>query len=124
MEFTGLERAAIESVLAESVEGIDVLRTQFAASSVVDRDYTGVGFYTTISVPRSIAPAKETGELRDHLFGGATGLVEDPHAIISFHLWLENGYLKCLEGVTVEGDGWPDESRMRIVGSYYGTQEK
>jgi hypothetical protein len=119
MEFTKLERAAIETILSESLESIDVLRAQFAASSVIKRDYTGVGFYTIISVPRSVPPVKETTELRDHLFGGAAGIVgpvEHPRFLISFHLWLDAGYLNTLEGVTLVGEGWPDESKIEVVG--------
>jgi hypothetical protein len=119
MEFTKLERAAIETILAKPMEGIDVLRMQFDASSVIKREYTGVGFYTTVSVPRSLPPVTVNAELQDHLIGGASGLVKDPRVVISFHLWVVEGYLKCLEGVTVAGGGWPDESKIQVFASYY-----
>jgi hypothetical protein len=119
MEFTTLERAAIETLLSKSMEGIDVLMAQFAASSVVKREYTGVGFYTTISVPRSVPPVTLTASLQEHLLNGATGLVRDPSLVISFHLWVVEGYLACLEAVELVGGGWPpDESKIEVVGSY------
>ena len=92
---------------------------QFAASSVVKREYTGVGFYTTISVPRSVPPVTLTTSLQEHLLHGATGLVRDPSSVISFHLWVVEGYLTCLEAVSLVADGWPpDESKIEVVGSY------
>jgi hypothetical protein len=53
MEFTAFERAVIESILSQPVEGMDILRQQFATASVVKCDPTSVGFYTTISDARA-----------------------------------------------------------------------
>jgi hypothetical protein len=73
MEFSRLERAVIEAILSKPVDGMEVLCQQFAAASAVKRDYTGVGFYTTISVPSSAPPMPDSKELRDALFAGAGG---------------------------------------------------
>jgi hypothetical protein len=49
MEFSELERAVIDVILSKPVASIEILRQQFAAASVVDRDYTSRGFYTKIA---------------------------------------------------------------------------
>jgi hypothetical protein len=109
MEFSRVERAAIEAILSKPVDGMEVLRTQFAAASVVERDYTGVGFFTTISVPSSVPPAPNTEELHDALFDGAQG---SPG--VSFMLWIHDGYLASLEGVALCGP-WPNEDEIQEV---------
>ena len=73
MEFSRLEKAAINAILSKPVDGMEFLRQQFAAASVVKRDYTGVGFYTTISVPSSVSPMPSSKALHDALFDGAGG---------------------------------------------------
>jgi hypothetical protein len=109
MEFSRLENAAIETILSKPVDGMEMARTQFAAASVVERDYTSVGFYTTISVPSSVPLMPNTRELRTELFVGAVACPKsDPEGWIHFMLWTSDGYLACLEGCTVR-DSWPDE---------------
>jgi hypothetical protein len=115
MEFTKLERAVIQQIMTSPIEGMEGLRRQFTASSVVKREYTGVGFYTTISVPESVPPVQESVDLRDQLMAGASGLV-DTHVCISFHLWMRQGYLRCLEGKTNQ-TSWPDEEEIEVVAS-------
>lgn len=109
MEFSRLEKAAIETILSKPVDGMEVARAQFAAASVVKRDYTGVGFYATMSVPRSVPPMPASKELYDACFDGAGGCPKsDPEGWVLFHLWSDDGYISCLEGYTVR-DSWPPE---------------
>jgi hypothetical protein len=116
MDFTRLEKAAIEAILAKPLDGMDLLRKQFATASVTHRDYTGVGFYTTISVPASIpALPPESEDLHEALFHGAMARpASDPEGWIVFHLWTADGYLAQLEAVTVR-DVWPDEDDIHDV---------
>jgi hypothetical protein len=116
MEFSRLERAAIEAILSKPVDGMEVLRRQFAAASVVKRDYTGGGFDTTISVPSSVPPMPESQKLHRALFAGAGGRAKsDPDGWVSFMLWTDAGYLVGLEGSTV-CDAWPNEDDIEDVG--------
>ncbi len=116
MEFSRLEKAAIEAILSKSVDGMDAVRRQFAAASAVKRDYTGVGFYTTISVPSSVPAMSRSEELHDALFAGAAGRPRsDPEGWVMFMLWTEAGYLTSLEGYTVR-DVWPNEDDIEEIG--------
>jgi hypothetical protein len=118
MEFTALEHAAIKQFLSQPMEDMDILRVQFAAASVAKREYTGDGFCTTILVPRSLPPARESPALHRHFLTGAIALVKsDPDQLISFHLWTDAGYLASLEAAAMKGDCWPDESEMQVVPS-------
>jgi len=119
MEFSKLERAVIDLLLSKPMAGTDVLRQQFAAASVTDRDYTGVGFFTKIAVPRSLPPVRLTLELEDHLLYGASGrLKSDPDAGVSFYLRTHEGYLACLEGLRFTDGPWPDEDDIELVPTY------
>jgi hypothetical protein len=116
MKFSRLEKAAIEAILSKPVDGMEAVRRQFAAASVAKRDYTGVGFYTTISVPPSTAPMPYSKELHDALFDGAGGRAKsDPEGWVLFILWTDTGYLTCLEGFTVR-DSWPNEDDIEEIG--------
>jgi len=115
MEFTRLERAAIEAILSKPADGMEDVRAQFAAASATARDYTGVGFYTTISVPSSVPPMPDNKELRDALFDGAAACAKsDPNGWVFFKLWADGGYLACLEGLTVRSS-WPNEDDIEDV---------
>jgi hypothetical protein len=116
LEFSRLERTAIEAILSKPVNGMEVVRSQFAAASVIKRDCTSVGFYTTISVPASVPAMPDSKELRDVLFAGAGGHARsDPEGWVFFILWTDAGYLTCLEGFTVR-EAWPSEDDIGEIG--------
>jgi len=116
MELSDLERTAIESILALPVDGMEVVRRQFADVSVSKRDYTGVGFFARLAVPPSLPPVPPgSNKLRAVLFEmGVARVKSDPEELILFHLYLDqDGYLCQLEGVTTAHD-WPDESEIEV----------
>ena len=118
MEYTELEKTAIQAILSKPIDGMDVLRRQFAASSVVKRERTPKGFYTTISVPKSLPAMADDIKLRQVLFSACSARVKsDPEELISFHLWAEAGYIECLEAVTMKNDFWPPESDIEVTPS-------
>jgi hypothetical protein len=115
MDWTSVERAVMESALSQAVEGMDTLRRQFACAAVVEREHTGVGFYTTMSVPHSVPPVPNTLAMRQALFNcGSARVTSDPEELICFHLWLDEGYLCTLEGFTTKRDYWPNESDIEV----------
>jgi hypothetical protein len=115
VEFSRLEKAALEAILSQPVAGMEIARTQSAAASVVKRDYSGVGFFTEISVPPSVPPLPNSKELHDALFYGAVGRAKsDPEGWVLFMLHTEDGYLACLEGWTVR-DAWPNEDEIEGI---------
>ena len=115
MEFSRLEQAVMGVILSRSVKGMEVVRMQFAAASVVQRDHTTVGFFTKLSVPSSVPPMPDSKELREVLFDGAGGYpTSDPEGWVLFILWTEGRYISCLEGFTVR-DSWPNEDDIEYI---------
>jgi hypothetical protein len=49
-----LEAAAMNLLLAGDIPLLQILRTQLEASTVTNREYTGVGFFTHFQVPHGI----------------------------------------------------------------------
>jgi hypothetical protein len=102
-----LETAVIQLQLSDDTPGARVLRAQWEASEVVERELTGVGFYTTFSIPTSLPAVtdpllKSMGDVQAEIEGLAHGA--------GFVLWLEEGRLKCLEGYSYQ-EPWPDALR-------------
>jgi hypothetical protein len=94
--FTELESAVLHAIFSETPEIRDALERQFEAAAVVDRENTGVGFFTTIAVradvPRVSSPSplgREVGAKVDGLDHG-----------MGFILFMEEGHMQTLEGFT------------------------
>ena len=114
MNFTSAERIAIERILAGPAADMDILRAHFAHATVIERDPTGVGFYTKFSVPRTLPPMPDNLELRQILFAGTWADVRGrPDCVATFMLWEDDErYLSTLEGCLM-GDGlWPRDEDL------------
>jgi hypothetical protein len=105
-EFTDLERAVEEMILGGDDPRLPALRRQWDSATLVSREYTGVGFYTTLRVPKELAL-----EGHPHLTAA------DVHADIEglehgagFVLFVIDGLMETLEGYT-SADRWPGEVR-------------
>jgi hypothetical protein len=91
-----------------------IMEQQLEAARVVERDYTGHGFFTKISVPDEV-PCLDRGRWK---------LEDMPHGFAhhpslpggaSFILWIREGRVVTLEGFTNEGH-WPeDEAGFRVA---------
>jgi len=101
---TELERAVMGALLAGADPRLAVLRDQLSAATVAVRKFTGVGFFTEFFVPPSAARLTEpiNNPIGD-LFGELDG-VDD---VGGFLLWLADGALHTLEGVSY-GHTWAE----------------
>jgi hypothetical protein len=103
---TPFERDVIDAILAGDHPVLEVLRAQLAACEVSKRDFTGVGFFTTVSVQSDVPSAPvnrflhlgEVGASMDGLANGA-----------GFILFVDRGRLNVLEAYTYGGEAWPAE---------------
>ncbi len=107
-----LEAAVIELQLADDTPVFNLLRAQWEAAALVERERTGVGFYTTFAVPASI-PAVPDGTPR--YFSDVYAEIQGLDYGAGFTQWIENGRLHCLEGHSYE-DRWPQPvTRFRVL---------
>jgi len=112
-QLSKFEREAITSIALSDRQRAIVL-AQLALTQCVSRDYTGVGLYTELRVDPT---APKLDEERWRIEDMPKGDAEHPAVPegIGLILWVEGGYISCLESYTYEGS-WPeDESLFRLA---------
>lgn len=92
--FTDLELAALHSIFSETPQLAPGLQRQLAAASVMERENTGVGFFTTIGVADDAPPVSGPGELGNATHARIAGLAYG----LGFVLFIKGGRLHLLEG--------------------------
>jgi hypothetical protein len=111
--FSALEQKILTK-MAQTDRESDIMELQLAAAEVVERDYTGHGFFTKMTV-RDEVPKLDRDRWR--LEDMPQGFAEHPSLVAgaSFILWIRDGRLVTLEGFTNDGD-WPDdEAGFRVA---------
>lgn len=90
-----LERAVLEAIAAQVPEHATALRAQIACARVIERENTGVGFFTILKASAKLkltnAP-NPLGDIGADIPGIANGM--------GFLLWLKDGVADTLEGYT------------------------
>lgn len=99
MEFAPFEKALLAWTATHSRD--EALKKQFEVVTAVDREITGVGFYTSLRVPpgmeKSVAPSG-MADATPHFLSPGVG----PGGITV--IWLKEGIIDLLEVVTCGGD--------------------
>ena len=112
-DLTVFERRVFETLLDPSHPGMAALLAQVAACRVTDRELTGVGFFTTVTVPGDLAvTGLDTVQLTDihaELDGEVFG---------TFVLWIDHGRIEMLEGVTFQGPWTDREAELTLVAAH------
>lgn len=54
MEISELENTIMQCLLADLPPALEVLHSQYANANVIERDFTGVGFFTSFGIPDSV----------------------------------------------------------------------
>ena len=113
MALTELEHAVIAAIARVDPER-SVMERQLEAAQLLKRDHTGVGFYTTLTLPDGIA-LLDRGRWKIEDMGHGFAHHPDLPSGASFILWVRDGKISTLEGYTNEGD-WPfDETVFRVA---------
>jgi hypothetical protein len=100
---TPLERDVIGALVSPAHPVLDALRAQLAGCRTKSREFTAVGFYTRLVLPKALAVAGIDRLALSDLAAEIEGL---PHGA-GFVLFVEDGMLELLEGFTYVGP-WPD----------------
>ena len=104
-----MERLALKMLLAGDSEELAVFRAQLNGATVASREFTGVGFFTHLSVPAELPRARNRDRLvLSDLYAEVSGLEHDA----GFVLFVEDGAIDVLECHIVD-DNWPDDATMR-----------
>ncbi len=101
---TNLEKAVLEKLLSGRLEIFQVLYKQYLTAEVLEREFTGVGFWTIFKVPLGIPqvpgnPSFWFGDVGANISGLKHGA--------GFELLIKNGYLRMLEGFSFD-EPWPE----------------
>jgi len=93
-KFTDLEIAALRSLFSEAPEITSLLEQQLSVATVTERENSGRGFFTTLSVPATVAPVERSDPLSGETFARIPGLEHG----LGFALFFEGGRIETLEG--------------------------
>jgi hypothetical protein len=93
------ELIILRTLLAGDREILSTLREQIVSSRVVNREFTGVGFFVHIAVGREAPRARYKTSLTINDVGGKVSGVD-----VGFVLFIKDGSIDCLECHTW-GDG-------------------
>jgi hypothetical protein len=94
--FTELELAALHSMFSEAPELAPQLERQLSVATVAKRENTGVGFFTTLSVPPTAEPVERSEPISGETHARLPGLEHG----LGFVLFFEEGRIETLEGFT------------------------
>ena len=97
-----IEKAVLTKLLAGNLPLLMQLQQQLEGCSVVKREFTGFGFYTTLAVTENIP---RTGGL-DVKFGDVVGEAQELSSGAGFLLYVKDGVLDMLEGYSYD-EPWP-----------------
>ena len=114
-----LEQAVMGKFLEGNVEGLSILREQFESIDVVKREFTGVGFHTTFTLPQETHSLPGNRSLNlDDVVANIGGLKNGA----GFLLFIRDGRLCQLEGYSYGGESWPLEVTSFEVGYLVGNK--
>jgi hypothetical protein len=97
-----LERAVLMLALAGDDPILRVLRSQLAVATTRERKFTGVGFFTSVHLPPSVAKADSASIRIADVVGELPGLEHGA----GFVVFVDDGLLSALEGFTFD-EAWP-----------------
>ena len=100
---TPLEQAVMEKLLDGEDEVLSALRQQLKVVEVSKREMTGVGFYTTFSVPDEVSRVPGNASFK---FGDVIAKIPGLRLGVGFLLYVQDGNLHMLEAYTFD-EPWP-----------------
>lgn len=98
--FYPLERWVLQRIAAQYPEIAEALLRQFNAATVVHRDYTGYGFFTTFKVDENAASPVSC----DRVLGSLWARVDGSDDAMTFLVFMEEGFACTLEGAGIDDD--------------------
>ncbi len=105
MKCTELERAVVESMLADRELPVLSRTVDFEAVNVRDRELTGAGFFTELEPSDCLRLFEGGVRLR---WGKAGARLNASKVETGYLVYVDDGYVSTIEGYTY-GDEWPNQ---------------
>jgi hypothetical protein len=106
-EPNALETAVLTKLFCGDHAGLSALRRQLSIAKVASRKMTGVGFYTTFTLPpETLRAPVRPGKL---CFGDVEAKLPALRNGAGFVVYVEEGMLHMLEGYTYD-EPWPEQT--------------
>src|SRR5687767_9833972 len=106
-----IESQVMRFLLAGGDVELEVLRDQFAAANVEERENTGGGFFTKFGVPSGVPRLRRKNRV---VIGDVYGEVEGNEHGVGFLLFVENGAIDTLECFSNFGPVAEDPKLIRL----------
>jgi hypothetical protein len=106
MTLSPLEQQVLEKLLAGIHPLFPLLRDQLAKTMVTEREFTGVGFFTTLAVAPEVPRLSPS---QSFAFGDVGATIPGLDAGAGFVLFIADGALHLLEGYSYD-EPWPDSA--------------
>lgn len=101
--FEKFEQDVIKKILEQNNPANAILKEQYQRARI-SREYTGVGFFSTFSIPENLPHT----EIKDFQINNLLCDLNGIHQFGGFVLYVKNGSLSCLEGYGFDQE-WPQE---------------
>ena len=106
-----LEAKLLALLLGGDQPVLAVLRKQAAVATVIQREFSGVGFFTTFAVPDGVPLANPPS-----FAGGDVNIqLEDVSHGAGCVLFVRDGKVEMLECYTHAGDQWPERIKLKSL---------
>jgi hypothetical protein len=104
---TPLEQAVMKNVLDGDHPILTALRKQLENATISSREFSGVGFFTRFSYPKTVQPLSLP--VKNLEFGDVGAEIRGIQHGAGFLLFVRDGFLQTLEGYTYD-EPWPKDT--------------
>lgn len=95
---TALEIAVLNEICDREPDQRAALKQQIATATVIQRENSGAGFFTHLSVDHSLPPTSDGNDV----IGNVVAKIEGFEGPLLLLLFMKGGYADMLEGATVQ----------------------
>lgn len=105
-DFSTLTEVVVLMLLEGNNPFLEMLRNQVKSMKDIRTEFTGHGFFSTLSACRSLQIMN--ADFRSRVLMDVDGLDEDGVVRVGFQLFVSDGLVSTLEGFAWAQDEWPD----------------
>jgi hypothetical protein len=93
----------MNNIISEDLAIADLLRKQYEVAKILDRQFTGYGFFTDFEI---MDKSLRIPDNMNREVGNTQAVIEGLKLGVGFVLYIRNGFIKTLEGYTYD-EPWP-----------------